>query len=298
MPQPDIMPAPATPPLREGNALPTPVLEFQNVTVDFGDTKGLDNVSFRVRQGDARIILGAAGSGKSVLLKVALGLVRPTSGKVLVFGEDATNLSENEWFAVRRKMGVLFQEGGLFDSLTIEENVGYPLENNRMEPLPPEELHHRVKEALEFVELGHTLDKVPSELSGGMRRRVGIARAMVTKPMLTLYDSPTAGLDPITSYTIVALITKERCLNSTTTIVATHRYQDGHFLANYTFNGETQSIEPMPNPEAMGDRYTRFWVLQEGRLVFNGTQAELERVQDPYISKFMKPRVEMNGNQR
>lgn len=275
-----------------------PILEFRNVTVDFGDAMGLDDVSFKVHEGDARIILGAAGSGKSVLLKVALGLVRPTSGRVLVFGEDTTDLDEGDWFVVRRKMGVLFQEGGLFDSLTIEENVGYPLENNRTEPLAPDELHRRVKEALEFVELGHTLAKVPSELSGGMRRRVGIARVMVTSPMLTLYDSPTAGLDPMTSYTIVALIAKERCLHNTTTMIATHRYQDGHFLANYTFNSDTQSIEPVPDPGARGDRYTRFWVLKEGRLVFNGTQAELERVDDPYVSKFMKPRVEMNGNER
>lgn len=271
-----------------------PILEFQGVTVDFGDTLGLDDVSFQVREGDARIILGAAGSGKSVLLKTALGLVRPTQGRVLVFGEDVTNLPEHAWFPVRRKLGVLFQEGGLFDSLTIEENVSYPLANNRKEPLPAEEIHQRAKTALEFVELGNTLDKVPSELSGGMRRRVGIARAMVTKPLLTLYDSPTAGLDPMTSYTIVALITKERCVHNTTTMIATHRYQDGHFLANYTYNGQTQSIELVRGDE--GDRNTRFWVLRDGKLVFNGTQSELERESDPYISKFMKPRMDSNGN--
>lgn len=274
----------------------TPILEFRNVTVDFGDSLGLDNVSFQVKEGDARIILGAAGSGKSVLLKTALGLLRPTSGRVLVFGEDVTDLKETAWFPVRRKLGVLFQEGGLFDSLTIAENVAYPLENNRKEPLPAEEILGRVTEALEFVELGHTLDKVPSELSGGMRRRVGIARAMVTKPKLTLYDSPTAGLDPMTSYTIVALITKERCLHNTTTMIATHRYQDGHFLANYTFNAQTQSIEPLRGEGAESDAFTRFWVMREGKLVFDGTQSELERESDPYISKFMKPRMKWNGN--
>jgi phospholipid/cholesterol/gamma-HCH transport system ATP-binding protein len=273
-----------------------PILEFQQVTVDFGDSLGLDNVSFQVREGDARIILGAAGSGKSVLLKTALGLLRPTSGRVRVFGEDVTDLNESAWFPVRRKLGVLFQEGGLFDSLTIAENVAYPLENNRKDPLPSTDVFQRVKEALEFVELGHTLDKVPSELSGGMRRRVGIARAMVTKPRLTLYDSPTAGLDPMTSYTIVALITKERCVHNTTTMIATHRYQDGHFLANYTYNGQTQSIEPRRHHGEDGDASTRFWVMREGRLVFDGTQSELERVDDPYVAKFMKPRMDCNGN--
>jgi len=273
-----------------------PILEFRNVTVDFDGTLGLDNVSFDVREGDARIILGAAGSGKSVLLKTALGLVRPTSGRVLVFGEDVTDLGESAWFPVRSKLGVLFQEGGLFDSLTIAENVAYPLENNRKDPLPETEILGRVTKALEFVELGHTLDKVPSELSGGMRRRVGIARAMVTEPRLTLYDSPTAGLDPMTSYTIVALITKERCVHNTTTMIATHRYQDGHFLANYTFNGQTQSIEPVRVAGSSGDAHTRFWVMKEGRLVFNGTQGEMEGESDPYISKFMKPRMDCNGN--
>jgi phospholipid/cholesterol/gamma-HCH transport system ATP-binding protein len=273
-----------------------PILEFRNVSVHFGETVALDNVSFEVRSGDTRIILGAAGSGKSILLKAALGLVRPSSGRVFVFGKDVTDLTESEWFLVRRKLGVLFQEGGLFDSLTIEENVAYPLQNNRTEPMKPDEIHEQVKSALEFVELGHTLDKVPSELSGGMRRRVGIARAMVTKPLLTLYDSPTAGLDPMTSYTIVALIAKERCIHNTTTIIATHRYQDGHFLANYTYNEKTQSIEAIRSNGEDGDQYTRFWVLREGRLVFDGTQSELEHESDPYISKFMKPRVDLNGN--
>lgn len=272
-----------------------PVLEFRNVTVAFGETVALDNVSFVVREGDSRIILGAAGSGKSILMKTALGLIKPDEGRVLLFGEDVTNLSEEQWFVVRRKLGVLFQEGGLFDSLTIQENVAYPLVNNRKEPLPPEEVYQRVKEALEFVELGHTLDKLPSALSGGMRRRVGIARAMVTKPLLTLYDSPTAGLDPMTSYTIVALIAKERCMHNTTTMIATHRYQDGHFLANFTYNGQTQSIEPISGNNGSGDARTRFWVMREGRLVFDGTQTELEQESDPYISKFMKQRMELYG---
>lgn len=272
-----------------------PILEFKNVTVSFGETVALDDISFLVREGDSRIILGAAGSGKSVLMKTALGLNKPDSGTVKVFGEDTSGLSETKWFSVRRKLGVLFQEGGLFDSLTIEENVAYPLENNRVNRPSPEEIHERTKEALEFVELGDTLDKVPSELSGGMRRRVGIARAMVTNPTLTLYDSPTAGLDPITSYTIVALIAKERCVHNTTTMIATHRYQDGHFLANYTYNDKTHRIEPL-NRDG-GDAGTRFWVLRNGRFAFEGTQSELEETDDPYVQNFMKPRTETYGKQ-
>lgn len=272
-----------------------PILEFENVTVSFAGTPALDNLSFLVREGDSRIILGAAGSGKSVLMKTALGLLKPDHGRVKVFGEDTSQLSERQWYAVRRKLGVLFQEGGLFDSLTIEENVAYPLENNRVNRPSAEEIHERTKEALEFVELGGTLDKVPSELSGGMRRRVGIARAMVTSPALTLYDSPTAGLDPITSYTIVALIAKERCVHNTTTMIATHRYQDGHFLANYTYNGKTHRIEPV-NRDG-GDAGTRFWVLRSGRFAFEGTQSELEEIDDPYVRNFMKPRMKTYGKQ-
>ncbi|MCC6262276.1 MAG: ATP-binding cassette domain-containing protein [Bryobacterales bacterium] len=272
-----------------------PILEFENVTVSFAGTPALDNLSFLVREGDSRIILGAAGSGKSVLMKTALGLLKPDQGAVKVFGEDTSKLSETQWFAVRRKLGVLFQEGGLFDSLTIEENVAYPLENNRVNRPSAEEIYERTKEALEFVELGGTLDKVPSELSGGMRRRVGIARAMVTNPTLTLYDSPTAGLDPITSYTIVALIAKERCVHNTTTMIATHRYQDGHFLANYTYNGKTHRIEPV-NRDG-GDSGTRFWVLRNGRFAFEGTQSDLEETDDPYVRNFMKPRMKTYGKQ-
>ncbi|MCZ2157353.1 MAG: ATP-binding cassette domain-containing protein [Bryobacterales bacterium] len=272
---------------------PRPILEFDRVTVSFGDTVALRELSFLVREGDSRIILGAAGSGKSVLMKTALGLIKPDEGRVKVFGEDTSKLKETQWFEVRRNLGVLFQEGGLFDSLTIEENVAYPLNNSRARKPSAAEIHSRTVEALEFVELGGTLDKVPSELSGGMRRRVGIARAMVTNPALTLYDSPTAGLDPITSYTIVALIAKERRMHNTTTMIATHRYQDGHFLANYTYNDKTHRIEPVTSDGS--DTGTRFWVMHEGRFAFEGTQSELEQTTDPYVKNFVKPRIRTYG---
>jgi len=261
-----------------------PVLRLDRVTVAFGDLRALDQVSFQMRAGDSCVLLGAAASGKTVLLKTALGLLKPQSGRVWVFGKDITELPEERLFEIRARIGVLFQEGGLFDSLTIEENVGYPLENQPSLRCPPEEIRRRVQEALSFVELEHTLEKFPSELSGGMRRRVGIARAVVTEPRLVLYDSPTAGLDPITAYTIIALIVKERDLKNTATLMATHRYQDGHFLANYRYNPQTGGLEPA----GLARTPTRFLVLREGRLVFEGTQAELEASRDPYVSKFVK----------
>lgn len=261
-----------------------PVLRFDHVTVSFDEVRALDDVSFEVHAGESRVILGAAGSGKTVLLKTALGLIKPDRGRVWVFGHDITGMPESELFAIRARIGVLFQEGGLFDSLTIEENVGYPLENQPSLRCSPEERRRRVEEALRFVELEHTLDKYPSELSGGMRRRVGIARAVVTEPELVLYDSPTAGLDPITAYTIIALIVKERDLRNITTIMVTHRYQDAHFLAGFRWDPETGRLVPAPP----GETRTCFMVLREGRLVFEGTRAELEASRDPYLMKFVR----------
>jgi phospholipid/cholesterol/gamma-HCH transport system ATP-binding protein len=264
------------------------VLRFERVTVAFDETKALEDVSFEVLRGQSLVIFGAAGSGKTVLLKTALGLLKPEEGRVYAFGQDITDLKERDLFLIRRDMGVLFQEGGLFDSLTIEENVSYPLANLGGFEGTAEETRERAEEALRFVELEHTLDKFPSELSGGMRRRVGIARAVVTEPRLVLYDSPTAGLDPITAYTIIALIVKERDLKDTTTVMVTHRYQDGHFLATSRYEDRTGEIVPAEIENGAGGPGTVFLVLREGRLVFEGTLAELESSADPYVSKFVK----------
>ena len=267
----------------------SPALEFENVTVRFDDQPALNDVSFAMRRGETRVILGSAGSGKSVLLKTALGLVRPDSGRVRVFGEDITELDEESLFAIRSRMGVVFQEGGLFDSLNIEENVSYPLLNqDRDDGRKPEpaEVRERVEEALRFVELEHTLEKFPSQLSGGMRRRVGIARAAVSEPPLLLYDSPTAGLDPITANTIIALIAKERDLKNSSSAVVTHRIQDGHLLANFRYNPESGALERVDG-DAAGLR-TRFMVLQEGRVVFEGLEKEMEQSRDPYVTKFVR----------
>jgi phospholipid/cholesterol/gamma-HCH transport system ATP-binding protein len=263
------------------------VLRFEHVTVCFGDAKALDDVSFDVARGETRIIFGAAGSGKTVLLKTALGLTKPDSGRVIVFGQDVTGMEEKDLFHIRSRIGVLFQEGGLFDSMTVEENVGYPLENLLEFQLPPDQVRERAKEALRFVELEETLDKFPAELSGGMRRRVGIARAIVTEPPLILYDSPTAGLDPITAYTIIALIAKGRDLKHTTTVMATHRYQDGHFMATCRFSPGTGLAEPIAAAEGDG-LGTVFMVLNQGRIAFEGNLAELNASTDAYVSKFVR----------
>lgn len=259
-------------------------LRFQNVTVEFDDgTRALDDISFSVEEGETRILLGAAASGKTVLLKAAMGLVRATSGSVWLFDEDVTTKPEHDLFAIRSKLGMLFQESALFDSMTVAQNVAYPLLNQKSIRMAREKMEPAVRESLRFVELEHTVEKFPSELSGGMRRRVAIARAVVTRPPLLLYDSPTAGLDPITAHTIMALIIKERDVNQTTALVVTHRYQDGNLVANFRYNPETGQLDP-----AREGTKTVFMVMKEGRLVFEGNQQDLEASNDPYISKFVK----------
>jgi phospholipid/cholesterol/gamma-HCH transport system ATP-binding protein len=274
------------------------VVRFEDVSLSFGTTPALAHVSFEVKAGETRVVLGAAGSGKTMLLKTALGLVKPDSGRIYLFGRDVTDLKESQLFDIRSQVGILFQEGGLFDSLTIEENVAYPLLNqqvlHRNGALPADEVARRVREALRFVELEHTLEKFPNELSGGMRRRVGIARAVVTTPALVLYDSPTAGLDPITANTIISVILKERDLRNTASIMVTHRYQDGHLMANFRYNPSNGQIEPAAGTGLEGIRArdshvtTRFLVMQEGRLIFEGPETELRASADPYIQKFAR----------
>ena len=268
------------------DAPPESVLRFDRVTVSFDGVPALRDISFEVLKGQARIILGAASSGKTVLLKTAMGLNPVEKGSVFVFGRDITRLSEQELFEIRSRLGMLFQESALFDSLTIEENVAYPLLNQKAIQCPLGEVQGRVEEALRFVELGQTLRRFPSELSGGMRRRAAIARAVVSRPALLLYDSPTAGLDPITAYTIMALIIKERDLANTTTLIVTHRYQDGNLVANFRYNPENGKLDPARESEQK--LRTKFLVMREGQLIFEGGQAELEAQSDPYIAKFRK----------
>jgi phospholipid/cholesterol/gamma-HCH transport system ATP-binding protein len=263
------------------------VLRFENVSLAFDETIALDRVSFEQKAGETRVVLGQAGSGKTSLLKTAIGLLKPDSGRVWLLGEEITSLSEHDLFSLRSRVGVLFQEGGLFDSLTVGDNVAYPLENQQAgASIPPEEVERRVEDALRFVELEHTLDRFPDELSGGMRRRVGIARASVTEPPLVLYDSPTAGLDPITANTIVALIAKERDVRDTANLMVTYRYQDGEIMANFRYNPESGHLVHV----AAGSNglSTTFMVMEEGRLVFEGSQKELEESNDPYVTRFVR----------
>jgi phospholipid/cholesterol/gamma-HCH transport system ATP-binding protein len=261
------------------------ILRFENVSVVFSDgTQALDDMSFDVIENQTRILLGAAGSGKTVLLKTAMGLNRATSGKVFLFGEDVTSRPEVELFDIRAKIGMLFQESALFDSMTIAQNVAYPLLNQRTSKMPREKMEPAVRDSLRFVELESTMEKYPSELSGGMRRRAAIARAVVNKPPLLLYDSPTAGLDPITAHTIMALIIKERDMDDTTALVVTHRYQDGNLVSNFRYNPDSGRLDPAAEKATN----TVFMVLREGHLIFEGNQTDLEASADPYISKFVK----------
>jgi phospholipid/cholesterol/gamma-HCH transport system ATP-binding protein len=272
------------------------ILRFEDVSLHFDATVALDHVSFEIHPGETRVVLGAAGSGKTMLLKVAVGLVKPDSGKVWLFGQEITQLREQDLLDMRARVGILFQEGGLFDSLTVAENVAYPLINHRVLRQAIAEggngtarsVEDRVRESLRFVELEQTLDKFPAELSGGMRRRVGIARAVVSEPALLLYDSPTAGLDPITANTIVALILKERDLRNTATIMVTHRYQDGHLMANFRYNPNSGQIERAGGGGDVSQVSTKFLVMEGGRLVFEGAEAELQASQDPYVRKFLR----------
>jgi phospholipid/cholesterol/gamma-HCH transport system ATP-binding protein len=267
------------------------VLRFDDVSLHFDHVPALDQVSFSMNAGETRVVFGAAGSGKTVMLKTALGLDKPDSGRVFLFGEDVTHLRESALYPIRSKIGILFQEGGLFDSMNIADNVAYPLLNqqarhNGQGPASPAEVADKVQQTLNFVELGSTLLKYPSEVSGGMRRRVGIARAVVTEPPLVLYDSPTAGLDPITANLIIHLLIKERDSRNTAAILVTHRYQDGHLMANFRYNPDSGQIEPARGAE--GPARTRFMVMNEGRLVFDGSETELRASRDAYIRKFVK----------
>jgi phospholipid/cholesterol/gamma-HCH transport system ATP-binding protein len=265
------------------------VLCFDHVSVSFDGEPALEDVSFEAFEAESRVILGAAGSGKTVILKTAMGLVRPESGRVLVFGEDITRMNEQRLFEVRSRIGMLFQESALFDSMTIEENVAYPLLNQHSIQCPADQVLPRVEQALEFVSLGGTLEKMPAELSGGMRRRAAIARAVITEPPLQMYDSPTAGLDPITAHTIMELLIKERDVSRATTLMVTHRYQDGNLMANFRYNSENGGLEPARGGVRRA-LHTKFMVMKQGRLIFEGDQEQLEASTDPYITKFFKHR--------
>jgi phospholipid/cholesterol/gamma-HCH transport system ATP-binding protein len=264
-----------------------PAIEMDRVSLSFDDKSALADVSCTILHGETLMLIGATGSGKSVMLKCILGLLKPDEGRVLVDGQDITRLPEAEIHPVRRRMGIVFQEGALFDSLTVYENVAYRLREEGIRN--EEEIENRVREALRFVEMESALDKMPAELSGGMRRRVAIARTTISRPSIMLYDSPTGGLDPVTAHTINLLILKLRDTEQVSSVVVTHRLQDAFFLSNFRFSAETQSLVP-PNGDQTAGRQVlaRFLVLREGGVYFFGTFKELVETGDPYLRKFLQ----------
>ena len=270
-----------------------PVLELENVSLRFGQKWALKNVSFKLNPGETRIIFGEAGSGKTSLLKAVIGLIEVDEGTIRLFGKDVRSMKEQDLFALRSCAGFLFQEGGLFDSLTVGENVEYPLTNRVINDgtssQPFERTVEKVREALRFVELEQTFDKFPAELSGGMRRRVGIARATVTEPPLVLYDSPTAGLDPITANTIMSLVAKERDLRNSASLIVTYRYQDGEIMSDYQYDSDQQELVGMDScKDERKRRRTKFIVMKSGEIVFFGTRDELDKSSDAYVKRFVR----------
>jgi phospholipid/cholesterol/gamma-HCH transport system ATP-binding protein len=256
---------------------------FEDVVLSFDRKLVLDGISFRLARGETKAIFGISGTGKSTILKLALGLLRPDSGRITVLGEEVTAMKEEDLFELRRKIGMVFQESALFDSLTVENNVGFRLNE---EHVPQEEIHQRALEVLRFVELEHTLPLFPSELSGGMRRRVAIARAIVTQPEVLLYDSPTGGLDPVTSTTIIELLVKQRDVYKTSALLVTHRLQDAFVMATHIFNSKTNRMEPLPEGQHRNLK-TNFIVLKDAHILFEGNASELVNSDNEYIREYL-----------
>src|SRR5579862_3997930 len=268
-----------------------PLIAFKDVHIGFDEGEVLRGISFEVWPGETKILLGESGSGKTLLMKLAAGLLDADAGRIWVMGHDIAAMSEEELLDFRRHLGFVFQEGALFDSMTVAENVAFRL---REENVPEAEIDGRVHEALRFVEMEDTLEKYPAELSGGMRRRVSIARALVDRPPLVFYDSPTAGLDPVTSQTIITLILRGRDLQSMTSLLATHRVQDAFGLAHFRFDRTANRVlridgngAPAPKVPTVDDSPARIsptnvLVLREGKIYFEGAADEILHSTDEY----------------
>lgn len=260
-------------------------IRFEDVSISFGDSEVLRDISFGVEPGETKVILGESGSGKSVLLKLAAGLLRPTSGRITIMGHDIDDMSEVDLLDFRRHIGFVFQEGALFDSMNVADNVSFRL---REECAAPAEIESRVRESLRFVEMEQAYDKFPAELSGGMRRRVSIARALIDHPPIVYYDSPTAGLDPVTSQTIITLILRLRDLSGVTSLLATHRLQDAFGLANFVFEPKAGRVVPVwEDGDGRHFAATNLLVIREGQIYFRGETTELLKSADPYLRQFL-----------
>jgi phospholipid/cholesterol/gamma-HCH transport system ATP-binding protein len=257
---------------------------FDDVHLSFGDNHVLRGVSFQLPFGETKALFGVAGSGKSSILKLALGLMQPDSGRITVLDDEVTQLDERHLFPLRERLGMVFQESALFDSFTVSENVAYRLMGEH--GIYNEEIDKRVREALRFVELEHTVEMFPSELSGGMRRRVAIARAIITQPELLLYDSPTGGLDPVTSNTIVELIMKQRDVYHTSSLMVTHRLQDAFTMATHQFDKSTNQLRALPRGQYC-DVPMSFLILRDGKVIFDGDVHQLAHTKDEYIREYI-----------
>ena len=262
-----------------------PVIEFRDVHLSFDDKVILDGVSFSIRRGETKMILGRSGGGKSTTIRLILGLLKPDSGQVLIDGEDITDFTEEEMMHVRQKIGMVFQEGALFDSISVYENVAYRLREQNTDEA---EIEHEVRRMLQFVDLEDAIDKMPAELSGGMRRRVGIARALVGDPEIVLYDEPTAGLDPPTARTICELAIKLRDLQDVSSIFVTHEMNNvGYLASEYAIVNEKGEVVFEKEGEKLCLINTEVLMLRDGKVIFSGTDERLRKSEDPYIQNFV-----------
>ena len=280
------------------------LISLRDIHVGFEDREVLQGISFDLAHGETKVLLGETGTGKTLIMKLAAGLIQPDSGHVLVMGHDVSEMPERELLNFRRSIGFVFQEGALFDSMTVADNVSFRL---REEAMDETEIDARVREALRFVEMADALEKFPADLSGGMRRRVSIARALVDRPPVVLYDSPTAGLDPVTSQTIITLILRGRDLQDVTALLATHRVQDAFGLANFCFDKASGRVRPLlgngdqgvarslaerekaaeSGKERNQQQPTNVLVLRDGKIYFEAPADELLRTKDEYLKKFL-----------
>ena len=277
--------------------MPEDIIRFDGVRLAFGRNVVLREVSFTLHRGETLVLLGVTGTGKTLILKLALGLLQPDAGRIRVLGTDITDLEEEALFPLREKLGIVFQEMALFDSLNVYENVAYRLIEDTVHgalELADEEIERRVRDVLRFVELEEAIWKMPDELSGGMKRRVGLARALITEPPVLLYDSPTAGLDPVTSQTILTLIIKLRDTRQASSLYLTQRLQDAFILANNVFDDSNGALKPVAGDGFQPERSrgaeatkTRFLLLRDGGIHFEGTPEEILSTRDPYLQRFL-----------